>query len=166
MQKIIAIFAPQLHQNVAKNTDCLDISGHFRRYISVRHWTGFFPFWTYSFYFNCLRCTHFFWFHQYLKFQRPQKTNSAEQYQHFYKRFVARFIGLLATQFIWRNWFSWERYWAVFSVTFDNLFVYCKLLYSKRRQARKICRQTPLNSQRFFLSETVPSWSCFFMVKT
>ena len=166
MQKIIAIFAPQLHQNVAKNTDCLDISGHFRRHLFVRHRTGFFPFWTYSIYLYCLCGNHFFGVYKYFKFQRPQKTNSAEQYQHFYKRFVARFIGLLATQFIWRNRFSWERYWAIFPITFDDLFVYCKPMYSKRREARKICRQTPLNSQRFFLSETVPSRSCFFMVKT
>ena len=59
MQKIIAIFAPQLHQNVAKNTDCLDFFGDFRRRILVRYGTRYFPFRINSFYNDYLRSDDF-----------------------------------------------------------------------------------------------------------
>ena len=56
MQKIIAIFAPHSYYNAAKNTDCLDISGDFRRNFPLHYRTGFFRFWTDSIYFCGMCC--------------------------------------------------------------------------------------------------------------
>ena len=43
------------------------------------------------------------------------------------------------------------------------MFAHRKCVYTERRKARKICGQTPLDLQRFFLSETVPSLELFFL---
>ena len=103
MQKIIAIFASHFQPYAAKNTNSLDIFGDFRRNFFVLHRTRFFTF---------RRCPIRFYYYgsfgfiriiKHFQLQKPQKTNSAESYQHYYKRFVARFIGVLATHFIRRN---------------------------------------------------------------
>ena len=78
MQKIIAIFAPHSYYNAAKNTDCLDISGDFRRNFPLRYGAGFFRFWADSIYFGGVCCFNPFRIFKHFKLQRPQETNSAE----------------------------------------------------------------------------------------
>lgn len=103
MQKIIIIFAPHSQRYAAKNTNSLDIFGDFRRNFFVLHRTRFFTFRSHSIRNYCMCSVGFIRIIKHFQLQKPQKTNSAEPHQHYYKRFVARFIGVLATQFIWRN---------------------------------------------------------------
>lgn len=103
LQKIIVIFAPHIPSYVTKNTDHLDIFSDYRSNFAVCHRTGFFSFRAGSFYISRLCCPDISGFHKHIKLFEQKKTDFAEQDQHVYKRFVARFIGVLDTHIIWRN---------------------------------------------------------------
>ena len=80
------------------------------------------------------------------------------------EKFVDWFIDVLATKFIWRNRFSWERYWVSIPSDFFVWFVYGKHQYQERWETRKICRQNSINlTNDLFWVKTVSETKLFFL---